>query len=69
MLSAFAKLFKSALYSSIYEQVSSQLTDAQHGFRPGRITGSNLLFFVTYVVPSIDAGVRLTARTSTSGSH
>lgn len=56
VLSAFAKVFESALYTNIYKQIRSQLTDNQHGFRQGRSTDSNLLSFITHVTPVIDAG-------------
>ncbi|CAK1584172.1 unnamed protein product [Parnassius mnemosyne] len=61
VLSAFAKVFESALQKCIYTQISSQLTDVQHGFRPGRSTASNLLSFMTYLTPVIDAGGQVDA--------
>lgn len=56
VLSAFAKVFESVLHKCIYSQVNARLTDAQHGFRPGRSTGSNLLSFVSHLMPAVDAG-------------
>ncbi|KAG7297157.1 hypothetical protein JYU34_020130 [Plutella xylostella] len=61
VLSVFAKVFESALQKMIYNEVSSQLSDCQHGFRPGRSTNSNLLSFMSRVVPSVDAGVQVDA--------
>lgn len=56
VLSTPAKVFESAIQRSIQQQVSNQLADAQHGFRPGRSTATNLLNFMTVVVPAVDAG-------------
>nr|XP_034835586.1 uncharacterized protein LOC117992047 [Maniola hyperantus] len=54
-----AKVFESAVHNSLYEQVSAQLSDAQHGFRPGRGTTGNLLHLMTRLVPAVDAGVQV----------
>lgn len=51
-----AKVFESAIHSSLYSQVSALLSDAQHGFRPGRGTTGNLLDLMTRIVPAVDAG-------------
>ncbi|XP_022837235.1 uncharacterized protein LOC111364560 [Spodoptera litura] len=51
-----AKVFESAIHSSLYSQVGPLLSDAQHGFRPGRGTTGNLLDLMTHVVPAVDAG-------------
>lgn len=51
-----AKVFESAIHHSMYAQVRAQLSDAQHGFRPGRGTTGNLLNLMTRVVPAVDAG-------------
>ncbi|CAH2104187.1 unnamed protein product [Euphydryas editha] len=59
VLSAFAKIFEAALHRCIYSQVSARLSDDQYGFRPGRGAGSNLLSFVSYVAPAVDAGLHV----------
>lgn len=56
VLCAPAKVLESAIQHSLYAQVSSQLSDAQHGFRPGRGTAGNLLHLLSCVIPSVDAG-------------
>lgn len=61
ILSTIAKVFESAIQRSLQEQVASQLSDAQHGFRPGRSTTSNLLSAMEYVVPKVDAGWQVDA--------
>lgn len=61
VLSVFGKLFESILQRRISSQVGNRLNDAQHGFRPGRSTTSNLLSFWSYVVESVDAGVQVDA--------
>lgn len=52
-------MFESALQRCIQRQVSGQLSDAQHGFRPARSTATNLLNFMARVVPAVDAGVQV----------
>ncbi|PZC77634.1 hypothetical protein B5X24_HaOG203142 [Helicoverpa armigera] len=61
VLSTPAKVFESAIQSSIQGQVRAQLSDAQHGFRPGRSTATNLLNFMAQVIPAVDAGVQVDA--------
>ncbi|XP_022819582.1 uncharacterized protein LOC111351717 [Spodoptera litura] len=56
VLSAFAKIFESILQKRIYSQVGQTFSEAQHGFRVARGTGSNLLSFMSYVTPAVDAG-------------
>lgn len=51
-----AKVFESTIHGSLYPQISALLSDAQHGFRPGRGTAGNLLDLMTQVVPTVDAG-------------
>ncbi|CAH2089361.1 unnamed protein product [Euphydryas editha] len=51
-----AKVFDSAIQHSLHEQVRPQLSDAQHGYRPGRETTGNLLQLISQVVPALDAG-------------
>lgn len=55
VLSALAKVFESALCTTIYRQVSGQLSDEQHGFRAGRSTDSNLMCFMNYACPVLDS--------------
>lgn len=59
VLSTPAKVFESAIHHCLYEQVSALLSDAQHGFRPGRGTVGNLLNLTTQVVPAVDAGFQV----------
>lgn len=61
ILSTPAKVFESTIQKCILDQVSSTLSDAQHGFRPACSTTSNLLNFMMYVVPNVDAGVQVDA--------
>ncbi|KAJ0183926.1 hypothetical protein K1T71_000349 [Dendrolimus kikuchii] len=61
ILSAPAKIFESIIHKCILDQVTCQLSEAQHGFRPGRSTNSNLLNFMSYVIPLVDAGVQVDA--------
>nr|XP_026496136.1 uncharacterized protein LOC113400701 [Vanessa tameamea] len=61
VLSTPAKVFESAIQSCIKGQVRAQLPDAQHGFRPGRSTATNLLNFMAQVIPAVDAGVQVDA--------
>lgn len=56
LLSAPAKVLESAIHHAFYVQVKAQLSDAQHGFRPGRGTTGNLLNLMSRVVPGVDAG-------------
>lgn len=56
VLCAPAKVFESVIHNHLYAQVDAHLTDAQHGFRPGRGTTGNLLHLMTQVVPAVDAG-------------
>lgn len=56
VLSTPAKVFESTIHRKIFQQVCSQLSDAQHGFRPARSTSSNLLAHVTHLAPIIDRG-------------
>lgn len=56
VLCAPAKVFESTIQRSLQGQVSSQLSDAQHGFRSGRSTAGNLLQLMTKVLPVVDAG-------------
>lgn len=54
VLSIFAKIFESVMHAVIFPQVSARLSEAQHGFRPGRNTESNLLCFMNYTAPEVD---------------
>ncbi|CAB3227417.1 unnamed protein product [Arctia plantaginis] len=56
VLSTPAKVFEAAIHTSIFHQVSAQLADAQHGFRPARSTTSNLLSYMAHIVPTVDSG-------------
>ncbi|KAG6446679.1 hypothetical protein O3G_MSEX004560 [Manduca sexta] len=56
VLATPAKVFESIIHQCVFKQVSALLSDAQHGFRPHRSTNSNLLNFMTYVIPHVDAG-------------
>lgn len=61
VLSTPAKVLESAIHKSLYEQVSGQLADEQHGFRAARSTTSNLLNYMADVVPAVDRGVQVDA--------
>ncbi|XP_030021091.2 uncharacterized protein LOC115440776 [Manduca sexta] len=61
VLSTPAKVFESAVQRCVQDQVRAQLSDAQHGFRPGRSTATNLLNFMAQVVPAVDAGLQVDA--------
>lgn len=56
VLSSPAKVLESAIHSKIFMQVKTQLSDAQHGFRPMKSTTSNLLSYMAHVVPIVDGG-------------
>ncbi|XP_050343822.1 uncharacterized protein LOC126769229 [Nymphalis io] len=55
----FGKLFESILHRLISVQVEIQLSDAQHGFRVGRSTTSNLLSFYSYAAMGVDRGFQV----------
>ncbi|CAG9135522.1 unnamed protein product [Plutella xylostella] len=61
VLSTPAKVFEAAIQRNMFLQVRSQLSDAQHGFRPGHSTSSNLLAYMADVLPAVDAGVQVDA--------
>ena len=61
VLSTPAKIFESALHTKILRQVSAQLSDAQHGFRPARSTTSNLLNYTANILPTVDSGIQVDA--------
>ena len=58
MLPVVAKLTESVVCSQLLEYLTthSVLTDAQHGFRPGRFTESAMLDAVGYLLESVDRG-------------
>ncbi|CAG4961893.1 unnamed protein product [Colias eurytheme] len=56
VLSTPAKVFEAAIYRAMQKQISSLISDAQHGFWPGRSTTTNLLNFMSNVVPAVDSG-------------
>lgn len=56
VLSSPAKVLECAVHNSIFMQVRTQLSDAQHGFRPMRSTTSNLLSYMGHVLPIVDGG-------------
>lgn len=61
VLSTPAKVLESAIQRSVQEQMRARLSDAQHGFRPGRSTATNLINFMVQVVPAVDSGVQVDA--------
>lgn len=61
VLSTPAKVFESAIHKIVYTQVNSQLSEAQHGFRPLKSTTSNLLNYVSDILPEVDAGGQIDA--------
>lgn len=56
VLSVFGKLFESVLYQLIINQTDCHLSDAQHGFRKGRSTTTNLLSFWSFTTSVVDNG-------------
>ncbi|CAG4961786.1 unnamed protein product [Parnassius apollo] len=56
VLSTPAKVLEAAVHKSILSQVNVQLSDEQHGFRLDRSTTSNLINYMNYIVPEVDAG-------------
>jgi hypothetical protein len=56
ILCAPAKVFEAVIHACLYPQISAHLSDAQHGFRPGRGTTGNLMDLMTRLVPVVDAG-------------
>lgn len=61
VLSTPAKVLESAIYKNVMRQVSGQLSEAQHGFRPNRSTTSNLLSHMANLLPIIDRGGQVDA--------
>ncbi|CAK1551557.1 unnamed protein product [Leptosia nina] len=61
ILSSPAKVMETALQRSIYSQISPYLADAQHGFRPTRSTTSNLLSYMSDIIPVVDSGGQVDA--------
>lgn len=59
ILSTPAKIFESAIHNNMYTQVRSYLSEAQHGFRPGKSTTTNLLHQMATVIPAVDAGLQV----------
>lgn len=55
VLSTFAKVFESMIYSQIYKQIQARLNNAQHGFRQGRSTDTNLLCLMRDASGAMDA--------------
>ncbi|XP_026314231.1 uncharacterized protein LOC113225956 [Hyposmocoma kahamanoa] len=60
ILSTPAKVLETAI-QGLYSQISAQLTDSQHGFRPARSTTSYLLNYMADVVSFVDSGVQVDA--------
>ncbi|CAB3225759.1 unnamed protein product [Arctia plantaginis] len=56
VLSSPAKVLESAIYKSVFMQVRSQLSDSQHGFQPKRSTTTNLLNYMSQLLPTVDSG-------------
>lgn len=54
VLSAFGKVFESILNRHITNQIQTQLSEVQHGFRAGKSTVTNQINFVDYVVSVMD---------------
>ncbi|CAF4878055.1 unnamed protein product [Pieris macdunnoughi] len=61
ILSSPAKVLETALQKCILNQVSSQLSEAQHGFRSTRSTTSNLLNYMANISPVVDSGKQVDA--------
>lgn len=54
VLSIFAKIFETVLYSAIFKQLRGWFCDEQHGFLPNRSTTSNLLNITTIIGSNLD---------------
>lgn len=58
VLSNFSKVFEMVLFSRIYPQVKSSLSECQHGFVRGRSTATNLVNMTQYISENIDANLQ-----------
>lgn len=56
ILSVFSKIFESVLYKYIYSQVEKILSPYQYGFRTGKSTVSNLIYFSDFVYENLNVG-------------
>lgn len=61
ILPTIAKVFEHVLHSFIFNRVNKSLSDAQHGFRPGRSVNSNLLIHVDFISRGLDIGGQVDA--------
>lgn len=59
ILPTFGKLFESIICQLINDQLSSLVSQTQHGFVKGRSTSTNLLEFTSYAVKIIESGSQL----------
>lgn len=61
ILSVFGKVFEHILNFYVKYQICNRLDTAQHGFRCGRSTMTNLISFVDYVASEMDKGRQVDA--------
>lgn len=61
VISNFAKVFEMSVYCSLFPVVKYFISPYQHGFYPGRSTGSSLICFSQYLNHSIDRGGQVDA--------
>ncbi|CAH2094962.1 unnamed protein product [Euphydryas editha] len=59
ILSGVSKLFESLVCPLITRHIEANLIDAQHGFRKGRSTETNLLSFTSRLSREMDAGLQI----------
>lgn len=52
-------VFEAVIHNCLCAQVSSQLSDAQYGFRAGRVTTGHLLHLMTCLIPADYAGLHV----------
>lgn len=56
ILSNFAKLFESIIYSYIFPQINNTISLDQHGFMPNKSTATNLASITQYIAVNLDCG-------------
>jgi len=56
IISHIAKIFESVVCRSIRRSLNHILVGEQHGFRPGKSTCTNGVFFISYIIENIESG-------------
>ncbi|XP_055604818.1 uncharacterized protein LOC129753049 [Uranotaenia lowii] len=54
ILSCFPKVFESLVFDVLYQSVRHTISEDQHGFMKGRSTTTNLMTYVSKLVPRLD---------------